>query len=48
MILFIALGISLTLATTLLVQQYRSRALAADDSPGDEAAGDPLDGRRAA
>ncbi len=48
MILFIALGVSLTAATALLVQQYRSRALAAGDQPADDAAGGELDERRAA
>ena len=48
MILFVALGISLASATALLVQQYRSRALADAEAPPDDAPGSPLDERRAA
>lgn len=48
MILFVALGISLTSATALLVQPYRSRALADADAPPGDAPQPPLDGRRAA
>ena len=48
MILFIALSISLAAATALLVQQYRSRALAVGDTPADDAADLDLDERRAA
>lgn len=48
MILFIALSISLAAATALLIQQYRSRALAVGDTPSDEALENDLDERRAA
>ena len=48
MILFIALGVSLAAATVLLVQQYRSRALADTDAPAGDPAEHALDERRAA
>ncbi len=48
MILFIALSVSLAAATALLVQQYRSHALAAGDVPADDDAEDRNDERRAA
>ena len=48
MILFIALSVSLAAATALLVQQYRSHALAAGDAPADDDAEDRVDERRAA
>lgn len=48
MILFIALSISLAAATALLIQQYRSRVLAAGDTSTDDAAENEFDERRAA
>ena len=48
MILFIALSVSLAAATVLLVQQYRSRALADADTPAGDPAERALDERRAA
>jgi hypothetical protein len=48
MILFIALSISLLVAGTFLIHQYRSRELASPDGPAEHDAEASADERRAA
>jgi hypothetical protein len=48
MILFTALSVSLIVAGTFLIHQYRSHALASPDDAVESEADAPADGRRAA